>query len=349
MTDKKSSRFYSLDLIRFMAAVSVLCYHYLFIFPPKINGLDGIPYYFGSFFKYGHLGVNIFFMISGFVIYMSSEGKRTRDFVVSRITRLYPAYILAVILTSMFTIPNPDIYYPSDIENALVNLTMLQKFLGYRDVDGVYWTLAIEIVFYFWIAVFMIFRQIHRTELIIFIWYIISLINFVYPFPEILRQIMLLKWISYFGAGMVFYRCWRDGFTIYRVISLCLSLYLSQIYSFERNEIVGHDFGVEFNNRVNLFMNLFFYVLFAMIVSGKEVVKNPKFIIRLGSLTYPLYLIHQNIGMVIFKKTASTFDNPILLIGLVTILMLAVSVIIVEFVEKPISKVLKPFLRKLLR
>ena len=45
--------------------------------------------------KYGYLGVNLFLLISGFVILVSSDGKSPRQFVISRIVRLYPTYWVA--------------------------------------------------------------------------------------------------------------------------------------------------------------------------------------------------------------------------------------------------------------
>ncbi len=46
----------------------------------------------GPLVRYNYLGVNLFLIISGFVILMSVQGKGVRGFIVSRATRLYPAY-----------------------------------------------------------------------------------------------------------------------------------------------------------------------------------------------------------------------------------------------------------------
>lgn len=91
---------------------------------------------------WGYLGVNLFFMISGFVIFMTLEKTRhSLDFVVSRFSRLYPAYWAAVILTFLLThyigLPGKLV----GIETALLNLSMVHSFFNVPNVDGVYWTL----------------------------------------------------------------------------------------------------------------------------------------------------------------------------------------------------------------
>src|SRR5207248_4555425 len=87
-----------LDLLRFFAAVSVVLYHYFFrgwqhreFFAVSFSG-------FGDEFRFGYLGVELFFVVSGLVILMRCEGRLPRDFIQSRITRLYPDYVLEVLL-----------------------------------------------------------------------------------------------------------------------------------------------------------------------------------------------------------------------------------------------------------
>ncbi len=74
--------------------------------------------------------------------------KRSLDFVVGRFSRLYPAYWAAVILTfTILSITSSPGKGPS-WSKALINLTMLQVFFNVGDLDGVYWTLGVELSFY---------------------------------------------------------------------------------------------------------------------------------------------------------------------------------------------------------
>src|SRR5690606_40041197 len=100
------------------------------------------------------LGVDLFFLISGFVVLMSSWGRTPRAFAVSRLARLYPAYWLAVALTALVTVTlGRDMFEVSPFQ-VLVNLTMFQSVIDVPNVDVVYWTLWAEMRFYFLILAF---------------------------------------------------------------------------------------------------------------------------------------------------------------------------------------------------
>ena len=72
---KKNNRIYQIDLFRFVAALSVVLYHYLFRGWAADNMSDVNFSEIGHFFQYGYLGVHLFFIISGFVILLSIKHK----------------------------------------------------------------------------------------------------------------------------------------------------------------------------------------------------------------------------------------------------------------------------------
>src|SRR6202043_1137862 len=103
-----------------LAAVAVLLFHYLSRYDEMYPPRDDVP--FG--FVIGGDGVQLFFVISGFVIFMTlSRCKTAFDFLISRFSRLYPAYWAAALLT--YTIgslwPLPDQHYT--VIYLLLNLT----------------------------------------------------------------------------------------------------------------------------------------------------------------------------------------------------------------------------------
>lgn len=86
-------RLYALDAVRITAALVVVLYHYVAL--GTAWGLSGTQHLFPAlrpFALYGWLGVEIFFIVSGFVICMSAWGRTVGDFATSRISRLFPAY-----------------------------------------------------------------------------------------------------------------------------------------------------------------------------------------------------------------------------------------------------------------
>ena len=144
----KNLRFHEIDLLRFLAALSVLIFHYTY--RGTIMGLVG-----GAAFplvanvtKYGYLGVNLFFLISGFVILVSADGKSPRQFATSRIVRLYPTYWCCLTITFLAILLFGRGLFIVGAGQYLANLTMLQSFAGVESIDGVYWSLAVEMKFY---------------------------------------------------------------------------------------------------------------------------------------------------------------------------------------------------------
>src|SRR5262249_26966605 len=103
--------------------------------------------------RYGFFGVELFFLISGFVICMSGMGRSLGDFFVARVVRLYPAYWFGVLATSAAVALWPLLDGRPGYRDVLTNLTMLQTPLGTANVDGVYWTLWVELRFYLLFAV----------------------------------------------------------------------------------------------------------------------------------------------------------------------------------------------------
>jgi peptidoglycan/LPS O-acetylase OafA/YrhL len=83
---------------------------------------------------------------------------------VSRVRRLYPAYWVACTLCFVavrlfrpaFGAVGSSSIFDVSLRDYCYNLTMLQTFFGVRDVDGAYWTLAVEITFYFLVSLWLV-------------------------------------------------------------------------------------------------------------------------------------------------------------------------------------------------
>ena len=88
----KRRRINEIDFLRFVAALSVVLFHYSFR-GHAADDLSVMPYpVLETVARYGYLGVDLFFLISGFVILMTASSGSLKDFVISRAVRLYPAF-----------------------------------------------------------------------------------------------------------------------------------------------------------------------------------------------------------------------------------------------------------------
>jgi peptidoglycan/LPS O-acetylase OafA/YrhL len=177
LNSKFTGRVSQLDALRGIAALAVVLFHFTFGFDNGYRILSEDRFY----FRYGYLGVQLFFMISGFVILMTiDKTKQPFDFIVSRFSRLYPVYWVCIIITVLATfimqVPKQQGMY--SVSQVLVNFTMLQSFFKVKDVDGAYWTLAIELVFYFWMWVMFISKNRNNIILFGFFWVTLSCFSF---------------------------------------------------------------------------------------------------------------------------------------------------------------------------
>jgi peptidoglycan/LPS O-acetylase OafA/YrhL len=135
-TSRPSQRLVELDALRVLAAFSVIGDHY-------VIGAH-LSSWLSSGARFGFLGVNLFFMISGFVIMLSATGSKPFDFVVARIARLYPAFWTAVTLTAVTVLLLQGESAGITWQQYLVNLTMVPEYVGVDSIDGVYWTLQTD-------------------------------------------------------------------------------------------------------------------------------------------------------------------------------------------------------------
>ncbi len=142
-----SQRIRPIDGLRGVAALMVVGFHYFGEYP-RLYGGTHLP---GA--SLGVRGVDLLFVISGFVILMSLRTGSVQKFVKARALRLFPAYWASMALTLLVvaTLGLPG-GMPS-LDRVLLNVTMLNKFFGVNGVDGVYWTLAAELAFYVQAAV----------------------------------------------------------------------------------------------------------------------------------------------------------------------------------------------------
>lgn len=171
-----------------------------------------------QFSAYGFMGVQLFFLISGFVILMSVEGRSVGEFVAARISRLFPAYWAAVILTAILIefIAGDQLGKSVTLVQVLTNLTMLQQWTGVPHVDGVYWTLAVELLFYVLIGIFMSTKlTVEKITWLAFLWPLAALIadrsNM-----QFLATFLSPAYAPLFAAGMMLYVIYSRGSNLLR-------------------------------------------------------------------------------------------------------------------------------------
>ncbi len=321
-------RLSALDGLRGIAAIAVACFHYFYHYHHEYGHSFDVP----EWVKVGYFGVHLFFLVSGFVIFWTlSRSNTASTFIWSRFSRLFPVYWVAVTITFIVinTIGPADRHVSAG--ELLVNYTMLQGYLGVPHVDGVYWTLTLELSFYFWMLMLMLFGQLQRIEYWLLGWIGIAILVQASGLNEMLpmrvKFVLLLDYIGLFAAGICFYRI-KSGSgnrLSYAVIAASIA-----------SAFVAYP--VEF-----ALLIAGWHALFYLAVSGKLNIFASKPFVFMGTISYSFYLIHQNIGYTIINWGYQLKASPFISIAIAFMLALFLAVALTFLVEKPAMK----YLRKL--
>lgn len=280
-----AQRLQALDALRGIAATGVMLFHYI----PYYDELYGHDFEPWNPLWYGRYGVHLFYMLSGFVIFMTLERTPTAGwFGLARAFRLLPALWVGILLTSL----SVSFLGPADraatLTETLWNFTLLHEYLGMPPVDGAYWSLVVEATFYVWIAIlFYGLGTGPRLKAVFWAWVLISYgaVIFWKAIPDsldfLLKDLLFVKYAPLFISGMLLYQWHSKGRP---VLADRLLLVLSMAHCL-----------LAYKAPFNVFV-LGCYGVFILAMSGYLNLLANRFLLFLGSLSYALYLVHQNIG-----------------------------------------------------
>ena len=330
-------RDYVLDALRGIAAVGVVLFHIT---------MDSKEPHYGL--HLGKSGVQLFFLISGFVIYMSlSKTKSSKNFVISRFIRLYPTYWACVTFT--FLLNAAYIFRHGELTatyfgNYLANMTMFQHYMGIDNLDPPYWTLIVEMVFYLTMLGFYRIGLLKRIEIIgsilaticFIIYAVIRLYSlefyqtadFIYP---------LLNHFPLFLAGICFYLIKFEKSTLTRhIIIVCC--FLASIPTFE--SLGGSYF---FTYAEHILTIAFWFITFYLYIYGLLGWITNRFLVFLGTISYALYLVHQSISIKYLKPyfAHKIVGHPWIGNFITLAIVIAIASAITFWIEKPAARFLK--------
>ncbi|MCG6553359.1 MAG: acyltransferase [Candidatus Magnetominusculus sp. LBB02] len=343
--ERSRDRFYEIDLLRFIAALSVVFFHYGF--HGYLKHKTDMPYlYFAQVAKYGYFAIYLFFIISGFVILKTAMSSSARGFVISRVVRLYPAFWVSCSVTSIISILAGDSRYHVSLLQYAINMTMFSGFFdNIHYIDGVYWTLTIEIKFYGLVLVVLILNQIHKAKELLGLWLVLNVLWSIFHYGEI---ISLNGFAPLFIAGGMFYLIRTEGFSVYKIIIIAMCYLLSLKGAYRQCLGMANDYRYDFSGIVVVIIISVFFVMFLLITMRCTTSLFSKRWLIPGAITYPLYLIHQNAGLMIVNLGYQHINAHIIMVCILTTMLLA-AYIIHNKVEKPLSKRMKTLLNRLLR
>lgn len=365
------SRIKILDGFRAIAIISVMLFHFFSRYAAPFNQASLYPYkdkY--NFFTYGNVGVEFFFIISGFVIFFTLE--KTLNFLTfwkKRFIRLFPSMLVATLITFLvFRLFDDTLIFPDShrVANILTSLTFIKPIIfnhffhlrvNLNYINGSYWSLWPEIQFYFFAsALYYInkknfFRNFSISAIfLICVDYVLKRIDTDHIFNSHLplglskfyeifigQYFNLISFLPLFSAGMCFYLLYKHktlNEKSFLSIKLPLAFFLIYIIYTATTFQVDILYFIVFS--------LFFCFIY---FPEKLLILNNKLIVKIGVASYFLYLIHENIGILIINKTGKFF-TPFGMAFTISVMLflILISIIYSETIEKKLSAYLKKYL-----
>jgi peptidoglycan/LPS O-acetylase OafA/YrhL len=273
-------RLREIDVLRGLAALWVVFSHYQ---PHWNDRLAPTAVWVPN--SQGVHAVELFFVISGFVIFMTLDSCRNvADFAVMRFSRLYPAYWAALILSTLLgVLVFGDVLWPGGL---LANATMLQEFIGVPHYDNVFWSLSVEMAFYVNAAWLFAFGLHRHVKPIVAVWLVLAALWAVTLKPphaehrHWLALLFALDYAPYFAMGMVFFDAMKRGWSRVHVALIVLATCTELLIDGWIAQCIA----------------IFIALAFWLAGSGRLrfLVFAPT--LWLGAISYSLYLIHRNLG-----------------------------------------------------
>lgn len=335
MAELKSgaSRLVGLDVLRGLAALAVMLHHHGQYYDVLYPGRTPLSV---NFFP-GHFGVELFFIISGFVVMMTIERKRTvPSFALARVARLMPCFLAALVLATaiLAVAPMPPLDTPT-MRRFLANVTMGPLLLGERVIDLPYWTLNYELVFYIFMAVVLWWGRLRSIEWICLGWMALNLLYLALVEPlahNRLTIVLMTYYCNFFTIGICLYTAHAGRARTITWVTLAAAL----AYSARGGGPQAFDAP-----------SLLYFALtctFALAVwlasgpMGHRVALRP--FLFLGRISYPLYLVHAVVGFEIIRLGVGWGWSTATGVAVAGAVSLIVAVLLHYLVEAPGQRLL---------
>ncbi|MFC4503260.1 MULTISPECIES: acyltransferase family protein [Streptomyces] len=346
----RGSRLYALDALRVLAALAVLVFHFTGVDAATkanwgANPKELFPWLF-PVTSYGSYGVQLFFIISGFVICLSAWDRTPGQFVQARFLRLFPAYWFSVVVAVLVWrgLPDGTRKAPS-VSESLTNLTMFQVPLSARHLVGAYWTLWVELTFYLvFLVVLWKGLDYARVSVFCWLWLLASILVQKDDIPLLGIFAQPLN-TALFVSGIAMYLMYRFGPDLKLWGLLGASWLVMQSDLVQHADHLRHDKGMDRDPYVALALVTVFYLLVLAVALHKLDRLNWKWLSTAGALVYPLYLLHEELGWAMIRTLYGHLGAWATL-GATTAALLVLSWLVHRLVEKPSQNWLRKALEK---
>jgi peptidoglycan/LPS O-acetylase OafA/YrhL len=334
---KPHRRILELDALRALAAINLVLFHFTHVYAVKFGYSSPL----GFEWPYGAYGVEMFFILSGFVNSMSlmRRGKPV-DFVAARLIRIIPIFLM-VIIANLWILRLAPMNEVVSTPQFLANMTLIPRLLGYECVDPVMWTLQIEMMFY---ATLVILFKIGALKRYFVGWgSLLTLSLLVCPTLDSLaathadagwfaaataiRRVMLLDFVPLFAIGFLLYMIKTDTGRRWQNI-LGILVAASVFHSID-------------HGKHNPVATALIIGLVTMSAYGKVPILRLRPLVYVSTISYALYLCHNNLGCALIHRFDQSGISPQISFLIAVVFSFSMAIIITNRIEQPITGVLR--------
>ncbi len=314
---------------------------------------------FGDKFSIGFAGVDLFFVISGFIIHFTSKNylnnpSKLKEYLQKRFTRVYPIYwiITTILFLSSWLIVlllNKNIFsigYPNTLSAYTQTYLLLPLHFA---INPVTWTLSYEIFFYLCFAILIISKRLWVIPASILV---VSFYNIFINVPEVIE--VKLNYFNFVFSGYNFE--FMFGFLIYQfyekiklsniisVILLIFSILIIVLFGYEIGDYDSYKRVLTFGLPSGLIL------LSLLNLENNDSISFPKFTLTLGDASYALYLIHFPMMLLMNKFPQImgynfTAEQEVLYSYFIIFSIIISSVYVHKWIEIPVAKKLNSLLK----
>ena len=301
-----------------------------------------------AIFEKGWGGVELFFIISGFsmalVTYKNNESYKTIDwqkYFAKRLFRILPAYYVAIIIWSIL-IYNGIAPKPIGLIDQLSHLLFIHTFNPntYYSISGVFWSLGIEMQFYFLLPLLLFF--IVRYPLLSILLFLLPLIYNNFISKSFLSDKTVFAFFIYFVMGYITY-IYKEKYYDY-LYNNKYRYYSITIFSMLFLHITFYK-GYIFSGQIHMLLWVLSFIPILIFLTKSTVINNSKsklldFFIFTGTASYSIYLYNY-----IFYIHKKPFGITIEALFFYTLLIYITGIAMYYLIEKPFQRLRKRYIK----
>ena len=328
----KTKRIVELDSLRALAAINLLLFHFTHVYQVKYGYTSPL----GFEFPYGKYGVQLFFMLSGFVNAMTLLRKRVpSEFLASRFIRIFPSFWIVLAVNAVLLSFAPLCWTNVSPSQWAANLTILPNLFGAECIEPVTWTLQVEILFYGILLALFVTGSLNtpvRTMVSVLALAIAVCLPVklswvaggpTYELFKTLDAVLILTYMPLFFIGILLNEIKNDrGSKWANIVGIIFSASVFHLLD-------THDH--------NPAATLLMVGLLAFSAYGKVPFLRLRPLVFISAISYSLYLLHNNLGCTIIYHLNQNGVNPLASMIIATVAIIIICSITTYWVERPIS------------